>query len=284
MSSFIFVRHGKSQANQDKIIAAPDSPLTKEGEAQARKVGRELKKNDVTVVVSSPLLRARQTAEIIAKQLKVAEVQVIDDLRERGFGQLQNQAKEHPSEWYFTIDGESDVEPKGVLIARCEAALAKIRKLAETDKVVVVGHAVTGFYLQQVAAGKRFFDDFDPPKEMLNSAQKEVAIIDKIPLKNTSRESLVSLAALVLGALCLAAGIWLFAQRSQAPQPQGAKQQQIQLKPEDYQGDPNLQGAVQKQLEQQQGLQQQGTTGQSSTGTSQVLQPVTTGIPSNLQQ
>jgi len=284
MSSFIFVRHGKSQANQDKIIANPDSPLTKEGEAQARKVGRALKKSGATVVVSSPLLRARQTADIIAKQLKVADVQVIDDLRERGFGQLQDRPKEHPSEWYFTIDGESDVEPKGMLIARCEAALAKIRKLAETEKVVVVGHAVTGFYLQQVAAGKRFFEDFDPPKEMLNSAQKEVAIIDKIPLQNSSREALVSLAALILGAICLVAGIWLFTQQDVTQQPQGVKEQQIQLKPEDYQGDPNLQGAVQKQLEQQQGLQQQGTTGQSDTGTSNVLQPVTTGIPNNLQQ
>jgi uncharacterized phosphatase len=283
MSSFIFVRHGKSQANQDKIIAASDSPLTKEGEAQARKVGRELKKSGVTAVVSSPLLRARHTAEIIANELKIAEVQVIDDLRERGFGQLQNQTKDHPTEWYFTVDGESDVEPKGVLIARCEAALARIRKLVETEKVVVVGHAVTGFYLQQVAAGKRFFDDFDAPKEMLNTARKEVAIIDKIPLKNTSREAAMSLAALILGAICLAGGIWLFTQRDTTPQPQEVKEQQIQLKPEDYQGDPNLQGAVQKQLEQQ-GLQQQNTSGQAGSDASKMLQPVTTGVPTNLQQ
>lgn len=283
MSSFIFVRHAKSQANQDKIIAAPDSSLTKEGEAQARKTGRALKKSGVTVIVSSPLLRARQTAEIIAKQLKIADVQVIDDLRERGFGQLQKHAKDHPAEWYFTVDGESDVEPKGVVIARCEAALAKIRKLAQTDKVVVVGHAVSGFYLRQVAAGKRFFEDFDPPKEVQNSSHAEVAIVDKIPLKNTSREALVSLIAIILGIACLVAAVWLYAQPD-TPQSKGVKEQQIKLEPEAYNSDPNLQGAVQKQVQQQQGLQQQGTPGQSSTDTSKMLQPVTTGIPSQLQQ
>lgn len=284
MSSFIFVRHGKSQANQDKIIAAPDSPLTKEGEAQARKVGRELKKKGVTAIITSPLLRARQTAEIIAKQLKIADIQVIDDLRERGFGQLQNQAKEHSSEWYFTVDGESDVEPKGVLIARCEAALSVLRKLSETDKVVVVGHAVSGFYLRQVAAGRRLFEEFDPPKEITNTGHVDVAIIDKIPLKNTSREASVSLAAIILGIICLLGGIWLLSQDSlkNTSQTQEVKEQTIQLSPEDYQGDPNLQGAVQKQL-QQQGSQQQNNSGQSASDASKMLQPVTTGVSGNLQ-
>jgi len=277
MSSFIFVRHGKSQANQDKIIATPDSPLTKEGQAQARKTGRELKGSGITTIVTSPLIRARETAEIIAKELKIEEVEVIDDLRERGFGQLMGHPKEHPSEWYFTIDGESDVEPRGVLIARCEAALAKIKKLSETGKVVVVGHAVSGFYLRQVAGGKRFLDDFSQPKEMINSGHAEVMIVDKIPMKKTSREAVVSFLLIVTGILCLIVGIWLFSQKPSYQPPQ-VKQQQIPLSPEDYQGDPNLQGAIQKQL------QQQGGSDQSNMSASGVLQPVTTGIPNNLQQ
>lgn len=278
MSSFIFVRHGKSQANQDKVIGNPNSPLTKEGQAVARKVGRDLKKEGITAIVSSPLLRARETADIIAKQLKFkGEIKVIDDLRERGFGQLIDQPKEHPSAWYFTVDGEADVEPKGVLIARCEAALAQIKKLAETEKVLVVGHAVSGFYLKQVAAGRRFFADFDTPVEMNNGGHAEVTIIDKSPMQGTSREATWSLVAIVAGIICLIAGIWLFNQE-QAPAPERkVKQSEIPLSPEDYNGDPNLQGAIQSQLQQQQG------SGQSTPDTSKMLQPVTTGIPGDWQ-
>lgn len=278
MSSFIFVRHGKSQANNDKVIGNPNSPLTKEGQAQARKVGRDLKKEGITAIIASPLLRARETADIIAKQLKfTGEIQVIDDLRERGFGQLIDRPKEHPSLWYFTVDGESDVEPKGVLIARCEAALAKIKKLAETEKVLVVGHAVSGFYLKQVAAGKRLFDDFDDPVQLNNSGHTVVTIADKIPMQRTSREANWSLLAIIIGVICLIAGIWLFNQEQAATPVKQVKQSEIPLNPEDYNGDPNLQGAVQRQLQQQQ------ETGQSTNDTSKLLQPVTTGVPNDWQ-
>lgn len=279
MSSFIFVRHGKSQANQDGVIGAPDSPLTKEGAAQARKVGRELKKQAVTTIVVSPYLRARETADIIAKQIGFkGDIEVIDDLRERGFGQLVNRPKDHPTPWYYTVDGESDVEPKGILIARAEAALAKIKKMADAGTVVVVGHAVSGFYLRQVASGRRFFDDFDPPKDLANSGHVTVQIAEKIPMKKTSKQGWVAYAAIILGIICLVWGIWLMSQRQEAATPEKQwKQREIPLNPEDYNGDPNLQGAVQRQL------QQQNSSNQSSPDTSKALQPVTNGIPADWQ-
>jgi|GEM_PF-785711 len=276
MSSFIFVRHGKSQANQDKVIGNPHTPLTKEGQAQARKAGRDLKKEGITTIVSSPLVRARETAEIIAKQLKFkGEVQVIDDLRERGFGQLIDRPREHPGSWYYTVDGESDVEPKGVVIARCEAALAQIKKIAETEKVLVVGHAISGFYLKQVAAGKRFFEDFDSPVEMPNSGHTEVTIVDKIPMQRASKEASWSLVATVAGVICLIAGMWLFSQERAATPEKQVKQSNIPLSSEDYSDQPNLQGVIQQQL------QQQNSSQQSTPDTSQMLQPVTTGVPNN---
>ena len=277
MNSFIFVRHGRSQANQDGQIATNDSPLTKEGEAQSRKVGRTLKKFDIKVIVTSPYPRARQTAEIIAKQLKLDGVEVIDDLRERGFGELEGGPKDHPSQWYYTIDGELDVEPRGVLIARCEAALAKIKKLSEQGKVLVVGHAVSGYYLRQVAGGTRFFDDFDTQKELPNVGYAEVAIAERIPMKPASRQAVIAILAVVVGATCLVTGMWLMLQRPGAAPERQVKQQSIPLAPEDYQGNPRLQGAIEQQLQQQQG------SGQSGTDASGTLQPVTQGIPQDWQ-
>lgn len=272
MTSFTFVRHGKSQANLDGVIGAPDSPLSKEGMAQARRLGRDLKKRGFTIIMTSPYVRARETAEIIAKQMRFdGELQVVDDLRERGFGQLVNRPKDHETAWYYTIDGESDVEPRGMLIARAEAALDKIKKLAATENVLVVGHAVEGFYLRQVASGRRFFDDFDPPKEQPNSTAIMVPITDKIPMKKTTKQGWLAYAAIIAGLICLGWGIWLVNQR-QAPAPEPrVKQREIPL----YNVDPNLQGATQRSAP------QQSEANQAHNGASTMLQPVTSGVPAD---
>src|SRR5690349_16486216 len=165
MTNFIFVRHGKSQDNQDDLVSRPDTPLTKEGEGQAREVARQLRNKHVAVIAASPFPRAQQTAQIIAKELKIDTVQTIDDLRERGLGQFEGHKHEHEHTWYHTVEGQGDVEPRGVVIARCESALATIKKLSAQGMVLVVGHTIAGYYLRQVASGKRRVDEFAPPSD-----------------------------------------------------------------------------------------------------------------------
>lgn len=273
MTSFIFLRHGKSQANADNRIATPDTPLTKEGEAQARTAGRQLRGKHIMYIVCSPLLRARKTAEIIARQLKLKQaIVVLDDLRERGFGELEGGPKDRDSAWYATADGELDIEPRGVVIARAEAALAAVKKLAADGVVLAVGHGVSGFYLQQVAAGKRLFDQFDVYQQPGNA--KPVTITLQ-PIQRTSRviapRQWLVVAAVAIGvALLIAGAVWLAAQR-RSPAADGANPV-IPLSPEDYNGDPNLQNAVQKQLQQQSG------SGQSGADAGEQLQPAQHGL------
>lgn len=64
----------------------PDFPLSERGVAQAHALGDHLAQRGIRRVVSSPLLRARQTAEIIAEHLQNPEVQTSDDLIEARFG------------------------------------------------------------------------------------------------------------------------------------------------------------------------------------------------------
>jgi broad specificity phosphatase PhoE len=249
MTTFYFVRHGTSQANLDDEISRPDAPLTKQGEAEARKVGRSLKKVGITTIVCSPYDRARRTAEIIAKELKIKDIEIIDDLRERGLGQLEGRKHDRKHSEYYKIDGEADVEPRGVLIARCEAALAKIKKLSESGTVLAVGHTMAGFYLQQVAAGKRLFSEFDEPRDLPHGAYKKITVVDA-PMRTGSRQLVLAFLAFMTGIACLIIGIWLLVTR---PAPQPAKTSpDIPLTPEDYKDDPLLKGAVEKQLQQAQ--------------------------------
>jgi 2,3-bisphosphoglycerate-dependent phosphoglycerate mutase len=67
-----FLRHGESVGNaEDRYQGHADFPLTPKGRAQARALAKRWKAEGVTFdrCIASPLLRARQTAEIISKAL-----------------------------------------------------------------------------------------------------------------------------------------------------------------------------------------------------------------------
>lgn len=155
-SSFIFVRHGQSQANAAGIIADGHSPLTETGIEQARKTGFEIRGLGVTTIVCSPYLRAQQTAETIAGELGVDlnHIKIIEELRERGLGDCEGKPKTQVSEWYSQSD-DSTLEPRQALLDRMNIAVDKIKSIDTTGVVLVVGHAVSGFFLVEAAGGAK---------------------------------------------------------------------------------------------------------------------------------
>ncbi|HEY1739048.1 MAG TPA: histidine phosphatase family protein [Acidimicrobiia bacterium] len=84
--SLILVRHGQTEMNRGgRFQGRADSRLTELGEAQADMVAATLADSGATAVVSSPLLRATQTAERIAAALGVV-VQIDERLIEIDYG------------------------------------------------------------------------------------------------------------------------------------------------------------------------------------------------------
>ena len=68
------LRHGLSTGNEKGIIQGQkDYPLTEEGIKQSRSLSRYWNKHDVSfdAIISSPLLRAKQTAEIITSDMNL---------------------------------------------------------------------------------------------------------------------------------------------------------------------------------------------------------------------
>lgn len=64
------IRHGRTDWNQERrIVGHADIPLSREGMEQARVLARTLETEALDRVVSSDLLRCRQTAETIATHL-----------------------------------------------------------------------------------------------------------------------------------------------------------------------------------------------------------------------
>lgn len=88
-----FLRHGESAGNKSEVLQGQtDSPLTETGETQARKLAENWRTSQVTFdsIISSPLRRARRTAEIVAEVLGYCGEITLDPIwMERGFGTLE---------------------------------------------------------------------------------------------------------------------------------------------------------------------------------------------------
>ncbi|MCK5734927.1 MAG: histidine phosphatase family protein, partial [Spirochaetaceae bacterium] len=73
MNYLYFIRHAESEANKKRILASRlPFPLTEEGQEDARRIASELKELvPVNRIISSPLLRAKQTAKAFAEVYKL---------------------------------------------------------------------------------------------------------------------------------------------------------------------------------------------------------------------
>ncbi len=74
MTTWIFVRHGESEANllHEFSNRGVKHPLTDLGVRQAMQLAQKLKGRSIAAIYCSPLLRARQTAWIIGRELTIA--------------------------------------------------------------------------------------------------------------------------------------------------------------------------------------------------------------------
>lgn len=80
MASIIFLRHGQAQNNTERVLAGrtPGVPLTENGIEQAKKAAEFIEKMNVSKIYSSPIDRAKQTAEIVANH---NSIDIINDER-----------------------------------------------------------------------------------------------------------------------------------------------------------------------------------------------------------
>jgi len=136
---FWFLRHGETDWNARGLSQGNvDIPLNPTGLAQARSAAELLRNRDISTIVSSPLSRARVTAEIVAERLGLVGA-IEDGLREVAFGVQEGQPM---TEWFASwVAGEwtpEGAEPFANLRARAVAAVN--RATAYPPAVLVVGH------------------------------------------------------------------------------------------------------------------------------------------------
>lgn len=150
-TEIIFVRHGETQGNLDDLFhGRTDSPLTTFGMQQAKLVATRLASEvSIAGLYTSPLRRARVTAEIIGEQLAL-EPKVDSRLTEIDFGELegvsvQQLATKHPEVLQSFQTGFRDaVFPGGESMlefhARVEAVIGDLLAQHVGQRIIVVAH------------------------------------------------------------------------------------------------------------------------------------------------
>ena len=85
---WLLIRHGESVGNREwRLQGQKEFPLSERGRAQAELVARRLAGMDIAAVYSSPMRRAWETAQAVARRLGLA-VQALPGVEEYDFGEL----------------------------------------------------------------------------------------------------------------------------------------------------------------------------------------------------
>ena len=104
---FFFIRHGESQGNKERIIQGhSDYPLTSVGMEHARAAGEWFTQEPPDSLFSSPLGRAKSTAQILCQELGIPIKSLVywDDLKELDTGIFSGKSvadilKDDPETW-----------------------------------------------------------------------------------------------------------------------------------------------------------------------------------------
>lgn len=181
---FVF-RHGETDANVLDLCQGNDMdyPLNEKGLEQADVLGNKLKGENLEIIISSPLQRAKQTAEAVAAPNNTP-IEFMDDLREGCMGIAQKKSMVWFNENYSEISKARfdikdpmfwdaaipEMESRRDVQIRIRKALENIkRNYSQYEKVGIATH---GFFMQSM-----YLELFGEFKKMADNSEFFVAEI-----------------------------------------------------------------------------------------------------------
>jgi broad specificity phosphatase PhoE len=157
-NAYFLLRHGKARSNKYNLVSCwPEkvhNPLTREGVKKIKKVSLSLKKEKIDLIFASDLLRAKQTAEMVAEKLG-PDVIFDKKLREIEFGKLNGGPGEKWEEFFETIRNKKSGKSYGMenykdVRKRAETFIKKINKKYKNRKILIVSHGALVFSLAAI--------------------------------------------------------------------------------------------------------------------------------------
>ncbi len=158
ITKIYFIRHGETKANKERLLFGQlDLDLNKTGIKEAKHLAKKLSKIKVDIIISSPLQRAKHTADIIVKSLVGAglapaqKIVLEKDLMEKSEGLWEGKSywearKENPKGYkHWLKDPFRNSPPKGESVAdldkRVKRFYKKVLKRYSGKNIIVVCHS-----------------------------------------------------------------------------------------------------------------------------------------------
>ena len=160
-----FIRHGESEANMRHVFAGQkdNSPLTQKGEDQAKAEGQKIKELGITIdrVISSPLIRAKDTAQIVVDMIGYTKEIALDPrIMEYDMGTLTGTPMHNISSKQM-ISAKGAEDPMD-FCTRVKSFLDEWK--AKDENILMVCHAGVGRMIESIKTDTdpALFYDFPP--------------------------------------------------------------------------------------------------------------------------
>jgi len=137
MTSIYLIRHGETAWNKEEIFRGrTDVPLNETGLKEAALAAESLKEIEIHGIYSSPLSRAWETAEKIARFHPV-EVQSLDGIIDMSFGRWEGHSHQEIRETYPELYRQWGEEPHRVKLPEGESLdEVRVRSMAALNEVI----------------------------------------------------------------------------------------------------------------------------------------------------
>ena len=184
-----FLRHGESAGNVARVPQGrADFPLTEAGERQAILAAQWFEDQEIDLILSSPLQRASQTAELLADRMNIGPVQICEVLNEIEIGiftglQWESIRTRFPKAWRQfhsqSWDGVPGAEKSQDILNRAEKAWKLILSHFQNGKprILVVTHSGLLQWIIKATVGSR---DWFPLFPMHNCSIYQFSIHNRV--------------------------------------------------------------------------------------------------------
>ena len=150
------LRHGQTDWNvEGRLQGTSDIPLNETGLKQAQAAAGAIKADEWDFVITSPLQRARQTAQQIVDKHLLGELTVDDRLLERAFGEAEGLSYEQWKTLYDPAVGVTGGENLEQLELRAKRMLSEFAEEFNGRRVLAVSHGAYIRKLVRIASNKR---------------------------------------------------------------------------------------------------------------------------------
>lgn len=161
-SEIYFMRHGESEANFLGILCGSgnDVTLTTLGKQQAQATAQETIELSFDVIVTSPLKRAQETAQIMASLHPKAKLMIDSELMEQNYGLWEGRPFIEIKDQFLVNCNPPEGESQESFTQRLRAFKNKTSKFE--GRILLVSHGGVGSHLME---------EFGHTKRLINNAE-----------------------------------------------------------------------------------------------------------------